>query len=477
MKEATPLIVDLDKTLIYTDSLVESVVLLIKKNPVYFFIIFFWLFKGKARLKTEIVNRVSLDIETLPYNKPFIEWLKVEKEKGRKLYLVTAAHKEIAKKVMNYLNFFDGFFATEESCNLKGSKKCALIKEKIGDDFVYAGDSKVDLLIWKDSEAAVLVNAPSSLANEVRKKTIIEAEFPRKKIGIRTWLRALRIHQWVKNILLFVPLLTAFEFLNVFKIFSVIFAFLAYSLVASGTYVLNDIFDLNSDRAHMLKRHRPFACGDIQIINGIVIAGIFFILALTIALYISEVFTAILAFYFILTVTYSLFFKKHIIIDVIILSFLYTLRIIAGVTVIQVDISSWLFAFSMFLFLSLALIKRCGELVSFGKEDQKRTIVGRDYMPSDLVVLWPLGVGASLLAIVVLSLFINAPETQQKYASPELLWGPAVVIMYWLGRMWIKTSRGEIDDDPILYVIKDSISYMIFFFTISITIISYFYTI
>lgn len=472
----TPLIVDLDGTLISTDSLIESIVLLIKKNPFYLFIIFFWLSKGKAQFKTEIAKRVSLDIETLPYNTDLIDWLKTEKEKGRQIYLVTAAHKVIAEKVATYLRFFDGYFATEGNRNLKGTTKCALIKEKIGTKFVYAGDSKVDLPIWKEAEAAVLVNVSSTLGHQIKEEMTVEAEFPPKKIGIKTWLRAIRVHQWIKNILLFVPLLTAFEFLAISKVISIIFAFLAYSFVASGTYILNDIWDLRADRAHTIKRHRPFACGEVQVTNGITMAGVLFILALVISLNISANFTIILFAYFILTTMYSLFFKQHILIDVIMLSSLYTLRIIAGVSVIQVAISSWLLAFSMFLFLSLALIKRCSELVSIEKIEHKNAISGRDYKPSDLVILWPLGVGASLSAIVVFGLFISAPETQQKYASPELLWFPAIAIMYWLGRMWIKTSRGKMLDDPIVYVIKDKISYILLFSSIIITVIAHSYT-
>ena len=476
MKTLTPLIVDLDGTLISTDSIIESAILLIKKNPAYLFVMFFWLKKGKAHLKREISIRTSLDVETLPYNTHFIEWLKSEKKKGRQVYLATAAHQKIAEEIAKYLNIFDGFWASECNCNLKGVTKCTLIKEKIGDNFVYAGDSAADLPIWLESQAAVLVNVSSALAKKIRKKVVVEAEFPPKKIGIKTWARALRVHQWVKNFLLFVPLLTAFEFLDIFKICSVSFAFFAYSFVASGTYILNDLWDLKADRVHTSKRSRPFACGEIPIINGIFVVGVLFIVALVIALYISTAFTTVLITYFLLTTAYSLFFKQHVIVDIIMLSLLYTLRIIAGVTVIQVSIRSWLLAFSMFIFLSLALIKRCAELVSIEKIEQKKVISGRDYKPSDLVVLWPLGVGASLSAIVVFGLFISAPETQQKYASPELLWCSAISIMYWLGRMWIKTSRGEMHDDPIVYVIEDDVSYVLLLATIVITVLAYFYT-
>lgn len=472
---STTLIVDLDGTLIATDSLVESAILLLKNNPFYFFYMLLWLFNSRASLKKEIALRTALDIKSLPYSVSFLEWLKDEKRRGRRIYLATAAHETIAAKVFHHVDIFDGFFASDETRNLKGDTKLEVIKEEVGSDFVYAGNSHADLPIWRAAKAVVMVNAPSRLANQVRSELPVEIEFPPKKIGIKTWLHALRVHQWVKNTLLFVPLLTAFEFMDMYKFSSVLCAFLSYSLVASGTYLLNDIWDLRFDRLHPRKCHRPLANGSIPIINGLAMVVFLFSIALGIALFISKTFVAMLVIYFILTSAYSLVFKHHLFVDIIILSSLYTLRIITGVIVIQVTVSSWLLTFSMFLFLSLALIKRCGELVSIEKNSATAVISGRDYSPNDLVVLWPLGVGASMAAIVVFGLFINAPETQLRYASPELLWAVAIGLMYWLGRIWIKTSRGEMHDDPIVYVIKDSISYFLLLSITVITMVAYFF--
>lgn len=476
MQKLTPLVVDLDGTLIATDSLVESALLLIKVNPVYLFYMLFWLSKGRACLKTEIARRTSLDVKTLPYILPFVQWLKTEKARGRKIYLATAAHETIARKVVSHLNIFDGCFATNESCNLKGAAKCELIKKQIGDTFVYAGDSSADIPIWKEAEAAVLVHTPRQVTAEVRRSCPVETEFLRGKTHLKTWLKALRVHQWVKNSLLFVPLLTAFEFLDVHKVCSVLVAFLAYSLLSSGTYILNDIWDLQADRLHTRKRFRPFASGQISLTHGLLVAGILFVLAFSIGFLLSTSFAAILIIYFFSTSAYSLVFKQHALVDVILLSLLYNLRILAGVIVIEVNISSWLIAFSMFLFLSLALIKRCGELVSLENEEQKEAISGRDYSISDLRVLWPLGVGAALAAVIVLGLFISAPETQQRYCSPELLWCIAIGILYWLGRMWIKTSRGRMDDDPIVFVMKDAVSYILLLSIVIITVVARFCT-
>ena len=477
MKMLPTLIVDLDGTLISTDSLIESAILLIKKNPLYFFLIVFWATKGRAHLKAEIASRVVLDVDSLPYHLPFLEWLNGQKIEGRQIFLVTAAHHTIAAEVSKKIQIFDGVFASDQFHNLKGETKLKKIKDIFGGDFVYAGNSRADLPIWLAAKSAVMVNVPPRLAAEVRKEVVVEKEFAPAKIGLRTWLRALRVHQWVKNSLLFVPLLTAFEFFEIYKVGYMILAFFSYSMVASATYILNDIWDLKSDRLHSRKCLRPFASGKISILHGLGIAGLLLILAFVVAQFISISFVYILMTYLLLTSVYSLFFKEYVVIDILMLSCLYTLRIIAGAIVIDVAMSPWLLEFSMFLFLSLALIKRCAELVSIEKLVETSVVSGRDYKVADLVVLWPLGVGASLSAIVVFGLFISAPQTQMRYATPELLWAVAIGIIYWLGRMWIKTSRGEMHDDPIVYVIKDRISYLVLCSTIVVTLVAYFYTI
>jgi len=473
----TPLIVDLDGTLISTDSLVESAILLVKANPLYCFLIVFWAIKGRARLKKEIASRTNLDVRSMPYNKHFLKWLKGESESGRQIYLATAAHISIATQVSEHLQLFVGVYASSEDCNLKGVDKLRVIREKCGEDFVYAGDSLADLPIWRAAQAAVLVGVSPDLALQVKNEVQIEKEFTAERISIKTWLRALRVRQWVKNTLLFVPLLTAFEFLDISKVFLIGSGFLAFSLVASGTYILNDIWDLDADRAHPRKCKRPFASGEIPIIHGIAIAGFLLIVAAGIAASLSHSFFLVLLTYFIMTSVYSIFLKEYVLVDILMLSFLYTLRIIAGATVIGVALSSWLLAFSMFLFLSLSLIKRCAELVAMAQEGESLVVSGRDYRVGDLAVLWPFGVGSSISAIVVFGLFISAPETQLRYASPDLLWAVALGIIYWQGRMWIITSRGLMHEDPIVYVTKDRISYLVLLSLIVLTVIAYFYTV
>ena len=451
---AATLVVDLDGTLTPTDTLIEGVILLIKQSPVNLLRLPVWLLQGRAKLKDEIAARTRISAALLPYRTDFVDYLRAEKDKGRRIVLATAAHQSIATDVAAHLDLFDGVLASDAGHNLKGRAKLDAIKAEIGDAFVYAGDSSADMPIWKAAQAAILVGVSPDMAASVRNAVPIEQAFPKERAGLTVWLRALRVHQWLKNLLLFVPLLTAFSFLDIGKLATMAVAFLAFSLAASGTYIVNDLWDLENDRAHPRKRLRPFASARIPILQGLAVAGAALALAFVLAWTVSAGFFLMLVLYLALTSAYSWVLKTYVLIDVLILSLLYTLRILAGSVAVSIATSSWLLAFSVFTFLSLALVKRCSELVSLDQLG-KQAARGRNYQVTDLVVLWPLGVGAALCAVVVFGLFISAPETQARYATPQLLWLVAIGLVYWLGRLWIKTSRGEMHDDPVIYAVKD----------------------
>ncbi len=456
-KTNTPLVVDLDGTLTLTDTLVESLIHVIKQSPLNLLRVPLWLLKGRAGFKAIIAEKTWLATESLPYREPLVAYLREEKAQGRRIILATAAHATIADAVARQLGLFDQVLATTPGHNLKGRAKLKAIQENVGSSFVYAGDTQADLPIWQVAKAAILVGAPPALAATVREKTPIEREFPNEKATLTDWLRALRVHQWIKNLLLFVPLLTAFSFMEINKLFSMGLAFLAFSLAASATYIVNDLWDLDSDRLHPRKRLRPFASARLSILHGLAVAGVSLASAFLLAYCVSISFCLMLLAYLALTSAYSWTLKKYVLIDAIMLSLLYTLRILAGAVAIEVATSSWLLAFSVFIFLSLALVKRCAELVSLEKSGLDKAH-GRDYRVTDLTVLWPLGVGTALSAVVVFGLFISSPETQTRYATPQLLWLLAIGLVYWLGRLWIKTSRGEMHDDPVVYAIKDDVS-------------------
>jgi 4-hydroxybenzoate polyprenyltransferase len=449
-----PLVVDLDGTLTPTDTLLESLIILIRRSVLRVFLLPLWLLKGRVGFKNAIAARVSIDVSLLPYHQELLAYLRAQKAQGRKIVLATAAHQSIAQAVSTHLGIFDKVLASDATSNLKGKTKLAAIKGELGESFVYAGDSKADLPIWRDAAAAILVGARASVVSQIQESIPIEREFAAPKRGLTVWLKALRVHQWAKNVLLFVPMLTAFAFEGLASILALSLAFLAFSVGASATYILNDLWDLENDRAHPRKCMRPFASAQLPISSGVLMVCGALVFAAGLAWVVSPAFLAMLLFYLVTTTVYSLVLKEYVLLDVIALSFLYTLRILAGAVAIGAAISAWLLVFSLFIFLSLALVKRCAELVSLGGSGEHATR-GRDYQTSDLAVLWPLGVGAAMSSVVVFGLFINDPINRDRYATPELLWLVGAGLVYWLGRLWIKTSRGEMHDDPVVYALKN----------------------
>lgn len=469
-----PLVVDLDGTLTPTDTLAESLIALVKRSPASLVQIPFRLLNGRADFKDWVAARAGVSPERLPYREPLVAWLRDEKGKGRRIVLATAAHRSIAEAVAGHLGLFDAVIATESGRNLKGEAKLEAIRAKLGGEFVYAGDSGADRAIWKAAKAAVLVGVAPGVADVVRKDVPVEREFAAEEGGTAAWLRAFRVHQWLKNLLLFVPLLTAFSFLDVWKLTTTAIAFFAFSFAASASYVFNDLWDLDNDRSHPRKRLRPFASGRIPIAQGVAAALVSLAVALALASAVSKGFLSMLLLYLALTSAYSWLLKERALIDVLTLSLLYTLRILAGSVAIGIPSSSWQLAFSAFIFLSLALVKRCAELVSLEQSGQG-SAPGRDYRVTDLAVLYPLGVGAALSAVVVFGLFISTEETRARYVTPELLWLVALGLVYWLARLWIKTSRGRMDDDPLVYAVTDSGSLMAVTFMVAVTLIAHFY--
>ena len=450
-----PVVVDLDGTLTKTDTLHESIIQLVKRSPLRLLGLLFTLLKGKAAFKNAIAAQVDLDVTCLPYRQDFLEYLRKEKSKGRRIILATAAHQSIADKVAAHLGLFDEVLASNGGLNLKGAAKLAGIRDKLGSDFCYAGDSKADLTIWSNCSSAILAGASPQTTRAAKGMVAVEREFVNEGRSLKIWLRALRVHQWLKNLLIFVPVLTSFSFISdISNLILACVAFASFSIAASGTYILNDLWDLENDRQHTRKRNRPFANATLPIHHGLAVAAGTLITALFLSLLVSSSFAVMLVGYVVLTTSYSLLLKSYVLIDVLLLSLLYTFRILAGSAATGIPVSAWLLAFSVFLFLSLALVKRCAELVAL-TDSGKAATRGRDYQVTDLTVLWPMGVGAALSAIVVFGLFISSTETQSRYASPQLLWLVAIGLLYWTGRLWVKTARGEMHDDPVVYAAKD----------------------
>ncbi|HVL00718.1 MAG TPA: UbiA family prenyltransferase [Dongiaceae bacterium] len=452
-----PLVVDLDGTLIRSDLLIESFMLLIKDSPLNIIRVFFWLLKGKAHLKSEIARRVDILVELLPYNTELVEYLKEQKAAGREIILATASHQRYAHSVAQHVGLFDDVIATDDTHNLSGTNKRAALTQRYGEkQYVYAGNAPVDLKVWDHCHQAIVV-ADKALAKQAEKHCAIEKHFEPPKPTLKVVLKALRVHQWVKNGLIFVPLLTAHLVGSPVALVSSLMAFFAFSFCASSVYFLNDLLDLNDDRRHATKRNRPFAAGTLPLTVGLIGTPILLAMAAAICWFLPWEFTLVLGIYYIMTVAYSFKLKRVVMVDVITLAALYTIRIVAGAAALAVSLSFWLLSFSVFVFLSLAIIKRYTELMKLREKSVKK-ILGRGYQVEDLELLSSLGGSSGYLSVLVLALYINSTDIKGLYAHPQIMWPACLVMLYWISRVWILAHRGNMDDDPIVFALKDRIS-------------------
>lgn len=470
---SVPLVVDLDGTLTPTDTLVESVLTLLKKNPAHIFLLFCWLFTGRAEFKRRVAEMSTFSTTNIPWREDFLAWLRSQHQNGRTLILATAAHHTIAQGAARQLGLFSQVISTNDGDNLKGAAKLQEIQRQVGSCFSYAGDSSADLPIWRAAETAVLVGASHAVSREVHEQGKVEIEFRNKKAGLGVWMRALRVHQWLKNLLLFVPLVAAFAFNDVARIAAALLAFASFSFAASATYIFNDLWDLDSDRKHSRKRHRPFASAQVPILRGVAVAGILLLSAVVLGCLVSYAFVGMVVGYIALTTLYSWTLKHYVLIDVLMLAVLYTFRVLAGSVATEIPITQWLLAFSVFMFFGLALIKRCAELKSLQMANKNNT-EGRDYRVQDLAVLWPLGIAASLCSVVVFGLYIGAPKTTSAYVNADLLWLVGIGLLYWNARLWIKTGRGEMHDDPIVFAASDFGSQITLLTILGVTLVARF---
>jgi 4-hydroxybenzoate polyprenyltransferase len=451
----TPLCVDLDGTLIRSDLLLESLMALIKRNPLYVFCIPLWLLRGKAGFKAAIAARATINPAALPYNQPFVDWLRAESEAGRSLWLCTAANEPLANVVAAHLGLFKGLLASDARVNLAGANKAARLVECFGEGgFDYCGNERRDLAIWRRAHGAIVVNGNHRLGKEVSRVTDLVREFPSSSNRLRAIVKALRPHQWAKNGLLLVPLMAAHRISDPHALTAALLAVLAFCACASSVYVLNDLLDLEADRAHPRKSKRPFAAADLSIGVGLALAPCLLAIAALIGWFLPLRFAAVLVTYWALTSTYSFYLKRFLLVDALALAGLYTLRIIAGAAAIAVPLSFWLLLFSVFLFLSLAFVKRFAELDALRRQQRLRA-VGRGYYVEDLNVLQSLGSAAGYLSVLVLALYINSPEIENLYHRPKFVWMLCVLMLYWISRVWMMAQRGHMHDDPVVFAFKD----------------------
>jgi 4-hydroxybenzoate polyprenyltransferase len=421
-QEAPPLAVELDGVLAHTDTLHEGLLRLLKRHPLQLLAAPGWRLKGRAFLRAEVARRAELEVTRLPYDEALVAHLNEEKARGRRLVLATAADRRVAEAVAAHLGLFDAVHASDGAVELAGAKRAARLREALGERY-----------------------------EEARRSTP-------PALSPRTFLKALRVHQWAKNVLLFVPLLAAHKGLQGPLLLQALLGFVSFSLCASSVYVLNDMLDLDSDRKHPTKRRRPFASGALSVRMGLWMAPALLAAGAAVAVLLPPHFAALLATYYAITLAYSLYLKQVMMLDVLLLAGLYTVRIFGGALAVGVPTSDWLLSFSMFLFLSLALVKRLSEVRRL-RLSSEAAAPGRGYLAADYEQLASLGVASGYLSVLVLALYITSKEVTVLYTHPKRLWLLCPLMLYWVGRVWLLAHRGQVNEDPLVFALRDRLSY------------------
>jgi len=453
-----PLAVDLDRTLIRTDSLIEHFLSSLFRHPRTTFLALRSLREGKAVFKKTVMSIAAMDGRNFPFNEQLVEYLRREKSEGRELHLVTAADQSVADFVAAEAGIFDSAVGSNNGHNLRGRHKLDYLQRRFPLGFAYAGDSRADLAVWQGARSAVLVGVTASTRRAVQAMgCAVELEIPPLRASIWDWLKLIRIHQWSKNVLLFVPLILGQSYRDPAAVLSVVLGFIAFGLTASGNYIFNDISDIAADRAHATKRYRPIAKATISAELAFAVAVV--LVAAGLLLMTAQSFAAggLLLVYLLSSLSYSVALKRLAMVDVFVLGGLYTLRILIGGYLVGAESSHWLVLFSFFFFFSLSLAKRHVEIVNAAaKLPPEATIKGRGYRVGDAPLTLAFGVGACLVSVMILSLYIATDMYPRSlYAQPQFLWGTAILVMMRASRVWLLSHRGELNDDPVAFALKD----------------------
>jgi len=457
--QSIPLCVDLDGTLVKLDTLHQALFLLLRRSPASIFRIPGWIAKGKAHLKDQVMQRVVLDASALPYHQAFLAHIQQEHANGRTLILATASNYRTANAVADHLGIFSETLSSNPDTNMRHAQKLAAIQERFP-TFGYAGNDAADFPIWDAAEEIILVN-PTPAAEKRYGKQASHLFIERRPV-LRMLAKAMRPQQWLKNLLVFTPMLLAHKFTDIGTLGQSVAAFFAFSFAASSIYVLNDLFDLSADQHHPRKRRRPFASGDLSISTGAMLIPLLAFLGLALGLFLPPAFLLVLLAYYALTTIYSWRLKQMEIVDVLTLAILYSMRIIAGSVATGTETSGWFIEFAIFLFLSLALVKRLSELREMENEPEvDHTHRERGYRVDDLPLLLAFGTASGYIAVLVFTMYLGSEKVVELYSHPRLLWIFCPLLLYWITRVWHMAWRGKLQDDPLAFAAKDPQTYLI----------------
>ena len=453
------LVVDLDGTLVLSDMLVENIFLFLRLHPLRIFEVFFWLVRGKAYFKRRLADVVLPEVDLLPYNKPLLVWLKQQRAEGALLVLATASDLRIAQKVAEHLGLFDEVLGTENT-NLSSRNKRDVLVQRYGErGYEYVGNSAADLAVWKTASVIHVANPEYGTLAAARKIGKIEMIFENRPAYFHALIKALRLHQWAKNLLLFVPLLASHRIMETQLLLSGLLAFIAFGACASSVYLLNDLLDMPDDRQHSTKCKRPLASGALPIFHALFLIPVLLIGAFGLALWLLPIeFAAVLAAYYSLTLAYSLWLKRVVMLDVVTLAMLYTVRVVAGAAAMALVATFWILAFCLFIFLSLAFVKRYTEICDARQKGKIEMSSGRGYYPADFELLASLGGASGYISVLVLALYINDAASGTLYHSQQWMWAACPLLLFWLSRVWLLAHRGQMHDDPIVFALRDHVS-------------------
>jgi 4-hydroxybenzoate polyprenyltransferase len=456
---APALCVDVDGTLIKSDTLLDAMFTLLRRKPLTALLSSLAVFRGKAAFKAEIARHITLDPTTLPYNRPLLNHLREEHAAGREIYLATASNEKQARGIADYLGIVAGVFASRENVNLRRSAKLDALQHQFQErGFDYVGNAAPDIPVLARAKIGMLANPSPGLPARLKLQRIkIHRIFEDRAPWFRTLVKATRVRQWPKNLLIFLPVALAHMLSDRHKLLATSIAFLSFSLVASTAYILNDMLDVEADRNHPKKRNRPFAAGDLSPQTGILMMCILVAVAAALAWRLPPQFSFWLGAYFMTTVAYSLLLKKIALLDVVTLAGLYTVRLIVGGAASQVLLSTWLGGFSIFFFLSLAMVKRYSELDSLRRAG-RMPANERGYFLEDMEQLRSFGTASAYASIVVFTLYINNPEISHLYVHAHRLWMLIPVLILWISRIWLLAHRGKLDEDPVVFALTDRLS-------------------
>ncbi len=470
---AEDLVVDLDGTLVLTDTFHVSLLEAVRRNPANVLSVLRGLCKGRAFCKSVTANAAQLEAANLPYNQPLLDYLRKERALGRRLILATGADVSIASGVARHLAIFDEVISSDGCRNLTGEAKLEAVRKRLGDSpFAYAGNSRTDLALWHQARAAILVGAPRSCGRELQEAGVeIEQEFAGAETSWKALLRCLRYHQWSKNVLVFIPAVLSHEVRNPRVMLGSLLAFLALCFCASALYIVNDLLDIQADRQHPRKRLRPLASGEVSIAQGLGLGLVLLAAASALCLFLPEQTGRWLAVYAAGSLAYSLRLKRILFMDVVCLALLYVTRVLYGGAATSINISIWTIAFSLFLFTSLATMKRLAELRRIDVS-AARTEEYRGYKSIDVTQLASLTSAAGYVAVLVLALYINSPEVSLLYQQPRGLWFLCPLLIYWLSRLGIIANRGHLDDDPVAFALKDRATWFVGFLALIVLVLS-----